>query len=457
MQKKIAITTFGCKLNQAESAQLVEMLIKRGYVITAFEKPADVYIINSCTVTAKADARCRQAIRKARRTAPAATIIVTGCYAEVSPDKLSQIEGIDYILGSDYKFSIIDYLETTARSQHPVIQTCGIKGHPEFINPNCGYFLDNTRAFLKVQDGCNAFCSYCIVPFARGQSRSGALADILQKVHELIRRGYREIVLTGAHLGLYGQDLIPPSTLADLLAQIISIEGDFRIRLSSIEPLDVTPKLIDLLSSSPKICSHLHIPLQSGDDAILKAMNRNYSAAQFEFIIQQVLARNNQIALGTDIIVGFPGETESQFENSFQLIKKLPFSYLHVFPYSVRKGTAAARLTSRIPGTIQAERSQRLRMLGKMKRNRFHQQFLNIVLPVLFEQEAAPGCFSGLTPNYIRVKAAAEKDVMNRIIPVKIVAVNEDLVTGEIIKNSESFNSSLNFGPQHSSVIKDLI
>ncbi|MBN2088355.1 tRNA (N(6)-L-threonylcarbamoyladenosine(37)-C(2))-methylthiotransferase MtaB [candidate division KSB1 bacterium] len=430
---KVAITTFGCKLNQAESAQIVELLTNQGYEIVAFEDNADCYIFNSCTVTANADSRCRQAIRRAKRLSPKALIIITGCYAEVSPGELEKITGVDYILGSDYKFKIIEYLNDFTKKQKPIIQTCGYTGHGLFQSIGTGTFLENTRAFLKIQDGCNAFCSYCIVPYARGEIRSGNPSEILIQAKKLIQRGFREIVLTGAHIGLYGRDLSLKNGLFELLSELNQIDGHFRIRLSSLEPNEVTDELLELMASTSKICPHLHIPLQSGDDEILRAMNRKYSLQEFSTIIRKILKYLPDVGLGMDVIVGFPGETEAHFNHTLNFIESLPISYLHVFAYSVRKGTLAATLPNRVSKEIQMERSRILRKTGQAKKMQFHRQNENKIYSVLFEQQESADFISGLTPHYIRVRVKADASVLNEIHPVKLVKADQNFVLGEMI------------------------
>ncbi len=430
---KVAITTFGCKLNQAESAQLVELLINQGYEIVEFEEKADCYIFNSCTVTANADSRCRQAIRKAKRLSPEALIIITGCYAEVSPDELEKISGVDYILGSDYKFKIIEYLTDFQKKQKPIIHTCGYTGHNMFQSIGAGIFLENTRAFLKIQDGCNAFCSYCIVPYARGEIRSGKPDEILLQAKKLIQRGFHEIVLTGVHIGLFGREQSSNTNLAGLLKMISELEGDFRIRLSSLEPNEVTDEILELMASTSKICPHLHIPLQSGDDEILRLMNRKYNLLEFATVIQKIIKYLPAVGLGTDVIVGFPGETEEHFNNIRQFIASLPLNYLHVFAYSVRKGTKAAKFPNRVSKEIQRDRSRILRKIGQVKKMQFYRQNESKIYPVLFEQEESPALISGLTPNYIRVRVKAHPEVINEIHSVRLIKADQNFVLGEIM------------------------
>ncbi|MCI0516182.1 tRNA (N(6)-L-threonylcarbamoyladenosine(37)-C(2))-methylthiotransferase MtaB [candidate division KSB1 bacterium] len=430
---KVAITTFGCKLNQAESAQIVELLTDRGYEIVAFEERADCYIFNSCTVTANADSRCRQAIRKAKRLSPEALIIITGCYAEVSPDELEKITGVDYILGSDYKFKIIEYLNDSTKQKKPIVQTCGYTGHDLFNSIGMGTFLENTRAFLKIQDGCNAFCSYCIVPYARGEIRSGKPDEIISQAKKLIQKGFHEIVLTGAHIGLYGRESSSAHSLPELLHELTRLEGNYRIRLSSLECKEVSDALLELMASTAKICPHFHIPLQSGDDEILRKMNRKYNLQDFSDVILKIVKYLPDVGLGTDVIVGFPGETDTQFNNTRLFIESLPFSYLHVFAYSARKGTPAAKLPQRVSKEAQMERSRILRKIGQVKKLQFHRQHENKIYPVLFEQEESPGLMAGLTPNYIRARIKANHSILNEIHPVKLLKADQNFVHGEIL------------------------
>ncbi|MCK5738377.1 tRNA (N(6)-L-threonylcarbamoyladenosine(37)-C(2))-methylthiotransferase MtaB, partial [bacterium] len=403
LKYKVSITTLGCRLNQAESAQLTELLSKNEYEIVPVNEPADICVLNTCAVTAKAASRARQAIRRLQRLAPQAVIVVAGCYAEVAADEIAQIPGVDFVLGSDYKYDLLRFLKQPEKKEKTVIRTCGYDNHPEFVHVAPGYFLEHTRAFLKIQDGCNGFCSYCIVPYARGKIRSSHIDATLAEARQLVARGFKEIVLTGAHIGLFGKERKGAASLTDLLVEMLKLEGDFRIRLSSIEPLEVTPELLNLMADSEKICPHLHIPLQNGNDDILKAMNRHYNTQQFADLVHQAVEQIPNVAIGTDVMVGFPGETQTQFENMERFIIDLPLHYLHVFAYSVRKGTVAAKMPDRVPKTIMAERSRRLRKISDLHRISFHQSHLGRHFPVLFEEEVQPNILTGLTPNYIRV------------------------------------------------------
>lgn len=372
-------------------------------------------------------------IRRAIRTSPDAFIVVAGCYAEVNADNLTKINGVDLILGSNAKFSLFEHLDGLQKKDSPEVYIDRLDERPEFKSPLSGHFFQHTRAFLKIQDGCDAFCSYCIVPYARGRTRSGKPKQIIQQAQELVQKGYREIVLTGAHIGYYGKDQTPPVKLVDLMRQLEKIDGLDRIRLSSIEPLEVTPELINFIANSEKMCPHLHIPLQSGDPEILRAMNRHYTPDEYKMLIDSLIQKIPNIAIGTDVMVGFPSETDQQAENTFQFINSLPVSYLHIFSYSVRKGTAAASLPNRVPDNIKKLRSRRLHSLGSDKKRTFYHCFLGKIVHVLFEQIDSEQLVSGLSENYIRLKVAGDESLINQIVPVSITQVDDGFVKGKIV------------------------
>ncbi|MDZ7260799.1 MAG: tRNA (N(6)-L-threonylcarbamoyladenosine(37)-C(2))-methylthiotransferase MtaB [candidate division KSB1 bacterium] len=430
--QKVSITTLGCKLNQAEAAQLTEGFLQQGYQIVDFNEPSDICLINTCCVTAKAEYRCRQLIRKALQKSPEAFLVVTGCYAELASHKLQTMKGVDLILGSDQKFSVFDYLNHPQKRKLPQVVTATSYDNREFQSPISGVFRDHTRAFLKIQDGCDAFCSYCVVPLARGRPRSGHPQKLLQQARELVQKGHKEIVLTGVRVGSYGQDLQIPGALVDLIRQLQHLNGLERVRLSSIEPLELTDDLINLIAESDFVCRHLHVPLQSGDDQILKNMNRRYRAKDYVKVIEKAVSKIPDLGLGTDVMVGFPGETEEQFAHTYQLVEKLPFSYLHVFSYSVREGTRAAQFSELIHPKIQQERNTRLRALGLQKKRAFYQSFIGKNLPVLFEDSSDGKSFSGLSDNYIRVEVQSNHCLINQIHPVKIEKVKDGLALGSI-------------------------
>lgn len=428
--KKVSFYTLGCKLNQAETAILAEQFEQKGYQLKSFGEQVDVCVINTCTVTGKSDYRCRQMIRKAKKISPDAQIAVVGCYAQLSPEKIEKIDGVDFILGSDKKFELIEVINKKNKSENPLFAH---SSNETFLSPSPGNFWDHTRAFLKIQDGCDSFCSYCTVPLARGRSRSDSLDHILTNAKELVAWGHQEIVLTGVHIGKYGKDLIPAQRLVDVLKSLEKIPELHRIRLSSLEPLEIDGALIEWIADSEKVCHHFHIPLQSGDDEILKEMNRNYSSSKYIEVIHQIKEIVPDCGLGTDIIVGFPGESQAHFENTVRVIEQLPFTYLHVFSFSPRAGTKAFGMRDRVAPKEIKQRSEILRKLGKKKKRAFLQSLVGQRLSVLWEEKQKDNSVFGLSGNYARVRTQADPVLMNRICLVAITKAESDFVHGEIV------------------------
>ncbi len=409
---RVAIATLGCKVNQFESEALMASLEERGYDLVSFGKEADIAIINTCTVTQRADFQSRQMVRRAFRANPKSLIIVTGCYPQVDPDAIPRIEGVTYVLGNAEKGQIPDLLPLMQKGELPRIQVSDIHKMMFLSDIHLHSFHHHTRAFLKIQDGCDARCSYCIVPYARGRSRSLPPEKIIGHLRLLKEKGFKEVVLTGIHIGSYGLDLAPPFSLEGLLRRLEEEETPHRIRLSSIEPLDFSADLISSLSRSTKVCPHLHIPIQSGDDEILKMMNRDYGHSFLSSLIQELHQRIPNVSIGADVIVGFPGETEEKFKGTYDLIESLPFSYLHVFPFSRRKGTPASQFSQRVDEGVVRKRAKRMRELGKQKRQSFYRQFLHKKLEVLVEdrRDRETGRWKGLSRNYIPVLLSNEKE-----------------------------------------------
>lgn len=435
----ISITTLGCKVNQFESEALLDALEKKGYSIAPHQENAEIAIINTCTVTHRADFQSRQMVRRAYRSNPNALIIVTGCYPQVEPEPFLKMEGVRYILGNKEKRQIPPLLPLMEKGEFPRIQVGKIQDEKLFFETPLSTFHHHTRAFLKIQDGCNASCSYCIVPYARGHSRSLHPERVVENLKRLKEKGYKEVVLTGIHLGAYGFDFNPPFPLSQLLQRLEEEETPDRIRLSSIEPGDFSQELISILSKSTKICPHLHIPIQSGEDEVLKRMNRDYSRSFIFDLIQELHWKIPNLSMGTDVIVGFPGESEEKFEKTFQLIKSLPFSYLHVFPFSKKKGTLAYRLPNQIDQKEIQKRAERMRALGIQKRQTFFHQFLNQELKVLIigHEGRGIGGWRGLSRNYIPVRlnpqegARGLRDWMNQEVVIRVTGSIETGLIGE--------------------------
>ena len=434
---KIAITTLGCKVNQYESAGIIEKLAERGFVNVPFSNSADIYIINTCTVTARTDYQSRQLIRKAYRKNPEASIIVTGCYAQIAPGELSRLPGVAAVVGNSEKENIPDIIQNMVNGKQQIL--VGDIGQARNISGLAvTKFPKHTRAFLRIQDGCNSFCSYCIIPYSRGRSRSLPEKDALDRIEILERAGHREIVLSGIHLGAYGEDLSPPTSLLNLLKRIEENKIVERLRLSSIEPTEVTDEMIFHIRGSQIICPHLHIPLQSGDNKILSLMKRNYSTELFKDLIGKLLVAVPDMAIGIDVMAGFPGEGEKEFENTLEFIEALPVAYLHVFPYSKRPGTQSVDLPGHIKEDVKKRRGEILRMLGKRKRAAFAERFIGKRLSVLIEskKDRDTGLQKGFSENYIPVLITNNtSSLANNIVDVIADHTKEGKILGRKIAN----------------------
>lgn len=426
---RFKIKTLGCKVNQYESEAIGKELQTSGWLAIQTEEPSDLCIINTCTVTQKAAMQSRQAVRQAIRANPGARIVVTGCYAQTEADELKKIDGVHDVIGHAGKHQIGRIFQSLKAAEETAsISVCSdMRNEIHFKQFSEAVYGTRTRPFLKIQDGCNAFCTYCIVPLARGPSRSMALNDVLEHIRQLGNAGYHEVVLTGVHLGNYGIDLIPKASLYDVLRRIDESKLVQRVRLSSIEPLELSNEILKLVSTSRRFCRHFHIPLQSGDDDILKKMRRPYTRNYFHDLVLKI---NNCIpaaAVGVDVLVGFPGETVEAFENTYNLIRVLPVAYLHVFPFSARPGTPASKFTDKIPSDVIKTRCERMRNLGDEKRLEFYQGFAGQTLDVLIEEtrDHKTGFLKGITSNYIPVLVDASDDHQNTIVPVRIEKLTE--------------------------------
>lgn len=426
--KTVAVTTLGCKTNQFDSAVMEESLKSGDFHLTDFSDRADVYIINTCTVTHKSDFQSRQLIRKAKRQNPNAKVIVAGCYAQVSPEEVARIEGVDYVIGNTGKVDISEILQNMWAQQtapllvQPLIITTDIFKKTEVDGFKVSTFSEHTRAYLKIQEGCHAFCSYCIVPYARGRSRSVSPSEVMDGLRRFVDEGYREIVLTGIHLGYYGEDLEPQTNLLAILKAIDMEFPKLRVRVSSLEPTEVTDEFIDFLSTASSICNHLHIPLQSGDDGILKAMNRKYKSSFFASVVEKVTCKVKDVCIGADVIAGFPGEGEREFLNTYNLLKGLPISYLHVFPYSKRKGTPAAGFSAQVSSEEVKKRGELFRGLSEEKRQEFMGRFVGRKVSALVEgkKDKESGLFKATTRNYLQLRIDCSEEMKNREVDVVI-------------------------------------
>lgn len=428
---RVSLHTIGCRLNQAETALLADRLQKDGYQVVEFGQPTDLLVLNTCAVTQDAEKQCRYEIRRTLRHSPHAFVAVTGCYAQAGVEALRQVPGIDLILGTQYKMNLPDYLppfHSLRKQPAPQLLHTRKIEREEFALPGVGDH-QSKRANLKIQDGCNFMCSFCIIPFARGHERSRQFDDVLREAEELAAKGHRELVLTGVNIGQYQAE---GKNLLDLIRCLEQITGIERIRISSIEPTTIPDDLFDYMASSRKLCRYLHIPLQSGDEGILKAMNRRYTTHDYVALIEKAAKRIPDLCLGTDLMVGFPGEGEREFANTQKLSADLPFAYFHVFSFSKRPGTAAARLKHAVhPATVKA-RSHMLAEISRAKRLAFYRQYAGRPVKVLFEMREENGLWTGLTDNYIRVGATHSDDLANTIRNVVITGVMDGLAVGDV-------------------------
>ena len=441
--KKIFIKTLGCKVNQCESEAIRSALMESDQAFVDAEPGgADVVIVNTCTVTRKAAMQSRQAVRQAIRANPQARVVVTGCHAQTAPEELTAIEGVDWIVGNRDKHRIARQIidgtlaDADVVAHFPCPTLSARATNPFEMLPGIAHG-GRTRPFLKVQDGCNAFCTYCIVPHARGRSRSLPPEQVLSQIETLNGLGYHEVVLTGIHIGCYGQDLTPAVTLYDLLCRIREAGTIDRVRLSSIEPAELSDGIIGLAESDERVrgrlCRHFHIPLQSGDDGVLKRMHRPYTRELFRDRVDTIHRRLPECAIGVDTLIGFPGESEAAFENTFTLIDELPVTYLHVFPFSARKGTPAYAFSDQIAPPIQKARSKQMRRLGAEKKLRFYNQHLDKTVTILVEEtrDGDTGHLKGITDNYIPVKFDGPDALKNTFQRVRINRVGSDGVEGD--------------------------
>lgn len=421
----VAFYTLGCKVNQYDTEAMKEAFLSSGYSLVNFDDVAGVYVINTCTVTARGDAKSRQAIRRARRRNPGAVVAVTGCYTQVDPGAVASMPEVDVVAGTNQGTQIVSLVEQ-ARSGR-VLSTERPAGWPQIAQ-----FEGRTRAVLKIQEGCRQFCSYCIVPYARGPLRSQPPQDVLAQVRRMVESGFKEIVLTGVHLGAYGLDAGGPS-LAGLLQAMARAPMPPRLRLSSIEPMDLSPDLFGVLKDLPAFCEHLHVPLQSGSAEVLKAMNRPYGPAEFQGIVDTARSLYPGIGITTDVIVGYPSETEKQFQESLDFVGEARFSRLHVFRFSPRPGTPAASLGGRVGAREMARRSDEMIRLGRSMSLAFHQGFIGRTLEVLVEEYQAGEALEGFTRNYIRTHLPAGSALSNEIVAVRLDEASPDGARGRVV------------------------
>ncbi|WNF37711.1 tRNA (N(6)-L-threonylcarbamoyladenosine(37)-C(2))-methylthiotransferase MtaB [Bacillaceae bacterium IKA-2] len=430
----VAFHTLGCKVNHYETEAIWQLFKQKNYQKKEFETIADVYVINTCTVTNTGDKKSRQVIRRAIRLNPDAVICVTGCYAQTSPAEILDIPGVDIVVGTQDRTRLLEYIERFKQERLPINGVGNIMKARVYEELDVPAFTDRTRASLKIQEGCNNFCTFCIIPWARGLMRSRDPKDVLKQAHQLVAAGYKEIVLTGIHTGGYGEDLKDYS-LAYLLKELETVNGLMRIRISSIEASQITDDVIEAINKSNKIVRHLHIPLQSGSDTVLKRMRRKYTMDYFAERLELLKEALPGLAVTSDVIVGFPGETEQEFQETYDFIAKHKFSELHVFPYSKRTGTPAARMEDQVEENLKNERVHKLIELSNQLAKEYASFFEGEVVEVIPEDrdDQEKGYFIGYTDNYLKVKFAATEDMIGKLVKVKLIKASYPVNSGEFV------------------------
>lgn len=446
--KKVAFHTIGCRLNQSETAVLADRLKTIGYERVEFGAPTDLLVLNTCSVTEGAEIDCRRAIRRTLRQSPQAFVAVTGCYAQTGLQALQTIPGVDLVLGNQFKMNLPDYVRPeviTEKFPLPKMLHTRTIDREDFLQEGVGDYA-TTRANLKIQDGCNFMCSFCLIPFARGRERSRQLDDAVREAEQLVDRGHKELVLTGVNIGQFASGGLG---IIDLIQRLESIPELARIRISSIEPTTIPEALLDYMASSSKLCRFLHVPLQSGDDEILHGMNRRYTVKEYADWVCHAARKIPDVCIGTDLMVGFPGESEQQFDNTRSVVADLPLAYFHVFSYSTRPGTAATRMDNHVPAKTMKVRSKNLSELSRGKRADFYRQFVDRRVSVLFESSESAGWWSGLTDNYIRVRVPSTTVSSNEIHTVQITGAMGEAALGHVIAGKDQ--------PVHHRDIRNLV
>ena len=426
--KKVAFYTLGCKVNQYETESIKNQLIKKGYEEVSFEDKADIYIVNSCTVTSVADRKTRNMLRRAKKINPNGAVIVTGCYAQTNSKELLEMEDIDYVVGNTDKSGIVNFIEDIENRTMEKLKNHNIFLDSEYTEYEFATLREMSRAYVKIQDGCNNFCSYCKIPFARGKSRSRQKDNILKEITKLSQEGFKEIILIGINLGAYGEDLENGGNFEDLLKDILKIEGIERVRIGSVYPDKISDEFIEIFSN-PKLMPHLHISLQSCDDTVLKRMRRKYGSSLIEERLTKLRKAVPNMEYTADVIVGFPGESQEMFENSYNLIDKIGFSGLHIFQYSDRENTLASTFEDKIDPKVKKERADELEKLKEIMAERERKKYLDRELKVLVEEEK-DGYLYGYSENYLRVKFKGKATSLNHIVSVKIDSLEKEMLIG---------------------------
>ncbi len=424
-KKKVSFHTLGCRLNFSETGSISQGFVERGYEIVDFGEQSDVTFINTCTVTDSADSTCRNLIRKAYKASPEGRIVVAGCYAQMDAPKIAKITGVDLVLGTTEKYKVFDYLNEEESDVVHIDKTKDFYGAATTASEG------HTRAFLKIQDGCNYVCSFCIIPFARGRSKAISITDAVTQAKKILAEGFKEIILTGVNIGEY--ETTSGEKLTDLVKEILKLDGLERLRLSSVEPNTITDELLEVMKSSPKFLDHFHIPLQSGNDEILRQMKRKYTVEDYKAVINKIITAFPNAGIGADVICGFPGETEEQFMDTYYLLRDLPLTHFHVFPYSKRKNTVASRMEDHIQHPVKKERVKTLIHLGESKLRILAEDMIGTDSEVLFERRNKKGQWEGYTTNFVRVTLDSETDLKNQIRTVHIVGLEGLKLRAELL------------------------
>ena len=428
--QRVSFITLGCKVNQFETETMEGLFLRAGYRIVPFGEAADVCIVNTCSVTALGEKKSRQIIRRARRENEKAIIAVTGCYAQLSPKEIAALDGVRLVVGTRDRARIVELVERAAREDGVLFDVGDVMTAQDFEDIPLYGTPTRTRAFLKIQEGCENYCTFCIIPYARGPLRSRPLDSVRREAQKLIDAGFKEIVLTGIHLGAYGRDLTENVTLADAAREILSLGGFARLRLGSLESVELSDELFALLRDEPRFAKHLHLPLQAGSDVILRAMNRHYDKAAFARLLENVRASVPEVSITTDVIVGFPGETEALFEESLDFVSRMDFAKVHVFPYSRREGTPAARMEGQLPAAVKKERVRRMEETAEERARAIREKMVGKIEDVLFETETN-GVSDGLTGGYFRVYTDAPVK-LGEIAAVRLTRLHRDGFWGEM-------------------------
>lgn len=434
---KVAFSTLGCRVNHYESEAMAEKFIREGYEVTEFTEVADVYVINTCTVTNMGDKKSRQIISRARRLNPDAIIAVVGCYSQIAPKEVSAIDGVDVVLGTRNKGDVVYYVNKARDEQAAQIYVESVLRNKKFEELNIEEYQDKTRAFLKIQDGCNRFCAYCIIPYSRGSVCSKEPRQVLDEINKLSEHGFKEIILSGIHTASYGLDLDGEITLVDLLEEIEKLDGIERVRIGSIEPAFFTPEVIGKIKNMKKLCPQFHLSLQSGCNATLKRMNRRYTAEEYERIVNILRENIKDVSITTDVIVGFPGETEEEFNETYEFLKRIKLTKTHVFKYSPREGTKAATMPNQLDGTVKDKRSKALIELNNKNEGDFTKSIVGRVMDVLIEQpvKGKDDVYEGYTRNYVKVEVEGiEENLKGQIVNCKIEEALGDYAVATLVK-----------------------